>query len=173
MSQVFLIALPHECCRFEKLQVGFVLASLMVVLGLLVATDLLARHFAPGQAGISVRAFNTVNITRRHLHPALQQLVFINSSTGTYKAANHAFRRFRNTDLRNRTACPEGLRRFWMGHADESMDDLYDKIKEDVEFRKEWAERCGFGFNLPPVVPNVPKKEEKTARRESRLSYCF
>jgi len=59
------------------------------------------------------------------------------------------------------------------GHADESMDDLYDKIKEDVEFRKEWAERCGFGFNLPPVVPNVPKKEEKTAHRESRLSYCF
>jgi hypothetical protein len=47
MSQVFLIALPHGCCRFERLQVGFVLASLMVVLGLLVATDLLARHFAP------------------------------------------------------------------------------------------------------------------------------
>jgi hypothetical protein len=42
------------------------------------------------------------------------------------------------------------------------MGDLYDKIKEDVEFRKEWAEKCGFGFELPSVVPNVPKKEVKT-----------
>jgi hypothetical protein len=64
--------------------------------------------------------------------------------------------------LRNRTECPEGVRNFWMGHADESMGDLYDKIKEDVEFRKEWAEKCGFGFELPSVVPNVPKKEVKT-----------
>ena len=36
------------------------------------------------------------------------------------------------------------------------MDDLYDKIKEDVQFRKMWAEKCGFGFELPSVVPNVP-----------------
>jgi hypothetical protein len=48
-----------------------------------------------------------------------------------------------------------------MGHADESMGDLYDKIKEDAEFRREWAERCGFGFDLLSVVPNVPKFEEK------------
>jgi hypothetical protein len=47
-----------------------------------------------------------------------------------------------------------------MGHADESMGDLYDKIKEDAKFRKVWAEKCGFGFKLPSVVPNVPKKEE-------------
>jgi hypothetical protein len=26
------------------------------------------------------------------------------------------------------------------------MSDLYDKIKEDVAFRRKWAERCGFGF---------------------------
>jgi hypothetical protein len=47
-----------------------------------------------------------------------------------------------------------------MGHADESMSDLYDKIKEDVTFRREWAEKCGFGFKLLSVVPNVPKIEE-------------
>jgi len=41
------------------------------------------------------------------------------------------------------------------------MSDLYDKIKEDLAFRKEWAERAGFGFTLPSVVPNVPKIEEK------------
>jgi hypothetical protein len=49
-----------------------------------------------------------------------------------------------------------------MGHTDESMGDLYDKIKEDVEFRKEWAEKCGFGFELPSVVPSVQKKEERS-----------
>jgi integrase len=100
------------------------------------------------------------NINRRHLHPALKQLGFVNSLTGTTKAGSHAFRRFRNTHLRNRTKCPEGLQNFWMGHADESMGDLYDKIKEDAKFRKVWAEKCGFGFKLPSVVPNVPKKEE-------------
>ncbi len=37
------------------------------------------------------------------------------------------------------------------------MSGLYNKIKEDVPFRKKWAEQCGFGFELPSVVPNVPK----------------
>jgi len=56
----------------------------------------------------------------------------------------------------------QGLRNYWMGHAGNSMDDLYDKIKEDVAFRTEVAEQCGFGFELPSVVPNVPKITEKT-----------
>jgi hypothetical protein len=50
------------------------------------------------------------------------------------------------------------------------MSDLYNKIKEDVEFRKEWAEKCGFGFELPSVVPNVPKKDRKRHRQDGRLS---
>ncbi len=106
-------------------------------------------------------------ILRRHLHPALKQLGFINPFTGTSKAGSHAFRRFRNTHLRNRTECPEGLQKFWMGHADESMSDRYDKIKEDVKFRREWAEKAGFGFKLPSVVPNVPKIEEKDEAKKA------
>ena len=43
-----------------------------------------------------------------------------------------------------------------------AMSDLYDKDKEDVRFRRKWAERCGFGFELPSVVPNVPKIELKS-----------
>ena len=92
---------------------------------------------------------------------------FINPFTDTHKAGHHAFRRFRNTHLRNRTECPEGLRKYWMGHADESMSDLYDKIKEDVEFRRKWAEKCGFGFDLPPVVPMVPKIEKKDETKKA------
>jgi hypothetical protein len=50
-----------------------------------------------------------------------------------------------------------------MGHAGRDMSDLYDKVKEDVEFRRKWAERCGFEFELPAVVPNVPKMVQKSA----------
>jgi hypothetical protein len=85
---------------------------------------------------------------------------YVNPLTGNHKAGNHAFRRFRNTYLRNHTECPEGLQKFWMGHAGEGMTDLYDKIKEDAVFRRKWAEKCGLGFELPSVVPNVPKIEE-------------
>jgi integrase len=101
------------------------------------------------------------NIIRRHLHEALKGLNYVNPFQGTHKAGNHAFRRFRNTYLRNKTECPEGIRNLWMGRSGNSMDDLYDKIKEDVPFRKMWAEKCGFGFELPSVVPNVPKIAEK------------
>ena len=51
-----------------------------------------------------------------------------------------------------------------------SMDELCDKIKEDGEFRGEWAEWCGFGFKLPSVVPsvlNVPKMEGKDEARKA------
>ena len=81
------------------------------------------------------------NIVRHHLHAALKQLHYVNPFTGTHKAGNHIFRRFRNTYLRNHTNCPEGLIKFWMGHAPADMSDRYDKIKEDVAFRKEVAER--------------------------------
>jgi integrase len=100
------------------------------------------------------------NIVKRHLHPALLTLGYVNPATGTHKAGNHAFRRYRNTYLRNRANCPEGLYKYWMAHADESMSDLYDKIKEDDAFRLEWAEKCGLGFELASVVPNVPKTEQ-------------
>jgi hypothetical protein len=49
----------------------------------------------------------------------------------------------------------------------DNMSDLYDKIKEDVAFRRKWAERCAFGFDLPSVVPNVPKTAEKAEAEEA------
>lgn len=97
---------------------------------------------------------------RRHLHPALRKLGYVNPHTGDHKAGMHAFRRFRNTYLRNSTACPEGLYKFWMGHAAKDMSDLYDKVKWDVALRKYWAKKVGYGFDLPSVVPNVPNKPQ-------------
>jgi hypothetical protein len=92
----------------------------------------------------------------------------VNPFTGTHKAGNHPFRRFRNTYLRNYTECPEGLYKCWMGQAEKDMSDLYDKIKEDAVFRRKWADRCGFGFELPSVVPNVPKTAEKMRQQRQR-----
>jgi integrase len=108
------------------------------------------------------KPLSSSNIIRRHLHPALKELNYVNPHTGTHKAGNHAFRRFRNTYLKNYTDCPKGLYDYWLGHAGKDMSDLYDKIREDVPFRKMWAEKSGFGFELPSVVPNVPKKEDQS-----------
>jgi hypothetical protein len=45
------------------------------------------------------------------------------------------------------------------------MSDLYDKIKNDVGFRKEVAARLGLGFELPSkmvsIGPNGPKIESE------------
>ncbi len=113
------------------------------------------------------KPLSSSNIIRRHLHPALKKLNYVNPHTGTHKAGNHAFRRFRNTYLKNYTPCPKGLYDYWLGHAGKDMADLYDKIREDVTFRKMWAEKSGFGFELPSVVPNVPKIEPKSAEAKA------
>jgi hypothetical protein len=46
---------------------------------------------------------------------------------------------------------PEGLYKYWMGHAGRDMSDLYDKVKDDVEFRRKWAERASWpGITITP-----------------------
>lgn len=84
-------------------------------------------------------------------------LGYINPYTGTHKAGNHAFRRFRNTYLRNHTSCPDGVRKFWLGWAGSDMGDLYDKIRDNITFRRKKSEECGFGFQLcPSIAPIAP-----------------
>jgi len=96
------------------------------------------------------------NILRRHLHPALAEI-------GFEKAGAHSFRRFRNTYLKNRTDCPDGVRNFWLGWGEEGMSGLYDQIKGDVAYRKDIAKACGVGFDVPAslasIEPNEPKPE--------------
>ena len=41
-----------------------------------------------------------------------------------------------------------------MGYAKEEVGDLYSKLKDDVAFQQEWAERIGLGFEL---VHNGPQ----------------
>ncbi|MFZ3331935.1 MAG: site-specific integrase, partial [Candidatus Acidiferrales bacterium] len=89
-------------------------------------------------------------VLRNSLHPLLKRI-------GQPKSGAHAFRRFRATWLRMQHA-PEDLIRFWLGHANRSVTDLYSKLKDDVTFRKKVAEELGIGFELPvektEVAPN-------------------
>ncbi len=85
------------------------------------------------------------NVLRLSLHPLLEKL-------GQPKSGAHAFRRFRTTWLRKQYA-PEDLIRFWLGHANKSVTDMYSKLKEDVAFRKKVAEQVGIGFKLPAEKP--------------------
>jgi len=87
------------------------------------------------------------NILRHSLHPLLE-------SVGQPKSGAHEFRRFRATWLRKQRA-PEDLIRFWFGHANKSVTELYCKLKEDVTFRKKVAEEIGIGFELPAAKPRV------------------
>jgi integrase len=59
----------------------------------------------------------------------------------------HAFRRWRTTWLR-KNRVQEDIIKFWLGHADKTVTDGYSKLSEDVEYRREIAEKVGTGFAL-------------------------
>jgi integrase len=59
----------------------------------------------------------------------------------------HSLRRFRTTHLRL-ASVPEPIVHFWIGHADQTVTDLYTQVGEKIEARKQHAERAGLGFSL-------------------------
>ena len=93
------------------------------------------------------------NVLRR-LHKALEEI-------GFEQAGAHAFRRYRNTFLRNHTHCPESIRDFWLGWGAESMSGHYDGIKIDVAYRRDVAEACGVGFDVPATLGAIEPIEPK------------
>jgi len=81
------------------------------------------------------------NTLRDSLHPVLEGLKHA-------KGEFNIFRRFRITHLQ-KTECPEVLRHFWSGHAPKHVSERYTKLREESDFRLEWAEKVGLGFELP------------------------
>jgi len=103
------------------------------------------------------------NTLRRSLHPVLKEV-------GAVKGGFHAFRRFRVTQLR-RMHTPGDLIQFWLGHAKQTVTDVYSKLDEDVEFRKEWAEKAGLGFKIEVLGADVaPKRFICTQNQESSVA---
>jgi integrase len=121
------------------------------------------------------------------LKKELKRLGYKNDFDECLSAATHIFRRFRITYLRNRAFCPPGVRRFWLGHADDDererdeMAGWYDTSNQDRELRLEAAEKCGLGFDLPNDVPNAPKfptlrrrlSKPRKRKRSQRVNQTF
>ncbi len=86
--------------------------------------------------------------------------------------AFHSFRRFRVMHLR-KNRVPWDLEKFWIGHANKDVTDKYAaQLKEDVDWRKDVAEKTGLGFALPASIeisigqlgqPEVVRSEEAKA----------
>jgi hypothetical protein len=52
--------------------------------------------------------------------------------------------------------CPDGVLKFWTGHAARDMTDHYDRSREDVQYRKDVARAMGVGFELPKALSTHP-----------------
>jgi integrase len=64
----------------------------------------------------------------------------------------HAFRRFRAATLQ-RSEVRQLLIDYWMGHENADMSSRYGKqLTEDAEFRQQWTEKVGLGFELPQLA---------------------
>ena len=83
------------------------------------------------------------NTLQDSLHPILKNLEHV-------KGGFNIFRRFRITRL-NKSDCPDALKHFWSGHAHTHVSERYTKLLQERDFRLEWAEKIGMGFELPAL----------------------
>ena len=80
--------------------------------------------------------------------PLLQTNIIRDSLSKLNVEGFHTFRRFRTSQLR-KSRVPWDLEKFWIGHANRDVTDKYaEQLKEDVEYRQEWAEKAGLGFEF-------------------------
>ena len=119
----------------------------------------LLKQFVHGRAAgfifqtSSGKPVTQTNLLKREFHPTLATL-------GISKRGFHSFRRFRNTHLRN-SICPDGLLKFWLGHAAKDMSDRYDRVRDDIVFRRKVARSMGTGFEVPTTLtPKLMKPKE-------------
>jgi hypothetical protein len=87
------------------------------------------------------------NTLQDSLHPILKELEHV-------KGGFNIFRRFRITKLKT-SDCPEFLQHFWSGHAQTHVSERYTKLLQDRDYRLEWAEKIGMGFDLPARSPGL------------------
>jgi hypothetical protein len=81
------------------------------------------------------------NTLQDSLHPILTKLEHV-------KGGFNIFRRYRITHTK-KSDCPGALERFWSGHAQTHVSERYTKLLQDRDYRLEWAEKIGMGFDLP------------------------
>ena len=109
--------------------------------------------FAPIQTLFSMRTERARSIrvprrigspSRAGLNPILAKLNLKQDGK-----ALHSFRRFRIMHLR-KSRVPWDLEKFWVGHANRDVTEKYAaQLEEDMEWRKDVAEKAGQGLALP------------------------
>lgn len=105
---------------------------------------------------VSGRQLLQANTLQDSLHPLLKKLELP-------KGGFNIFRRYRLTYMKS-TDCPELLRRYWAGHAQQKhVEERYIKILADRGYRLDWAERIGMGFKLPTGQPGLLIQMRKSA----------
>ena len=88
----------------------------------------------------------------------LRSLYAVLTDLGVEKRGFHAFCRYRNTFLRN-AVCPDGLLKYWLGHAGVDMSDRNDRVCDDMGFRRDAAAAYSIGFGLPKTL--TPRKVKR------------
>jgi hypothetical protein len=58
----------------------------------------------------------------------------------------------------------------WLGHAGKSITDGYDRVREDVEYRKEVARAVGIGFTIPAVAVQTVQRFGKSVEEKNRCN---
>jgi len=97
----------------------------------------------PRVAGWAQAVSNWSEETRRLLKSYSEHAEFHVPGAGA-----RCFRRFRAAQLK-RAACPDDLRKFWLGHASDDISDHYAlQLLEDVKRRKVVAASVGLGFEV-------------------------
>ncbi len=91
---------------------------------------------------------------------------------GRSKVRFHAFRRFRQAVL-EKSEVRQLLIDYWMAHDNSDMSSRYAKqLTEDVEFREEWAEKVGLGFELPELLESESGVNCATCATDSVEHVC-
>jgi len=123
------------------------------------AASLLKQFLGNRSTGFIFQTRNGRPMNQRNLARSFYNVL---DDLGISRRGFHSFRRYRNTHLR-KLHCPDGLLKFWMGHAAESdMSDRYDRVRDDVDFRRDVARSLGVGFELPKKLSSGspgPKEE--------------
>ena len=99
------------------------------------------------------------NVLRDSLHLILKKM-------GREKCGFHIFRRFRASWIR-KNRVPWDLEKMWLGHAHKDLTDQYtEQLREDVEYRREWCDKIGIGFNLANHSQlSQPKRKPVVSRK--------
>jgi hypothetical protein len=85
----------------------------------------------------------------------------------------HAFRRFRESVLLG-SDVRQLLIDHWMGHENPEMSTRYGKqLLEDVQYRKQWAEKIGLGFELRQASEQQLDVSCATCATDSATQTCI